>query len=76
MRRALIAVMRRNTLRWVRFPSEVLNFFKQKSMDKKKEKEKGFIYMVNEFMQVIRVELVKRMIEEEQDTRLEISRQD
>lgn len=45
-------------------------------MDKKKEKEKGFIYMVNEFMQVIRVELVKRMIEEEQDTRLEISRQD
>lgn len=42
----------------------------------KKEEKKGFVYMVNEFMQVIRVELVKRMIEEEQDTRLEISRQD
>lgn len=42
----------------------------------KKEEKKGFIYMVNEFIQVIRVELVKRMIEEEQDTRLEISRQD
>lgn len=42
----------------------------------KEKKEKGFVYMVNEFMQVIRVELVKRMIEEEQDTRLEISRQD
>lgn len=41
-----------------------------------KKQEKGFIYMVNEFMQVIRVELVKRMIEEEQDTRLEISRHD
>lgn len=51
------------------------SFLKQKSMEKKEEK-KGFIYMVNEFMQVIRVELVKRMIEEEQDTRLEISRQD
>lgn len=45
-------------------------------MEQKQKKEKGFIYMVNEFMQVIRVELVKRMIEEEQDTRLEISRQD
>lgn len=45
-------------------------------MEQKQKKEKGFVYMVNEFMQVIRVELVKRMIEEEQDTRLEISRQD
>ena len=43
--------------------------------EQKKEK-KGFVYMVNEFMQVIRVELVKKMIEEEQDIRLEISRQD
>lgn len=43
--------------------------------EQKKEK-KGFVYMVDEFMHVIRVELVKKMIEEEQDTRLEISRQD
>ena len=45
-------------------------------MEQKQKEEKGFVYMVNEFMQVIRVELVKRTIEEEQDTRLEISRQD
>ena len=32
--------------------------------------------MVDEFMHVIRVELVKKMIEEEQDIRLEISRHD
>ena len=45
-------------------------------MEQKQKEEKGFIYMVNEFMQVIRVELVKRMIEEEQDMSLEISRHD
>lgn len=45
-------------------------------MPKKEDKKKGFIYMVDEFMHVIRVELVKKMIEEEQDIRLEISRQD
>jgi hypothetical protein len=45
-------------------------------MPKKEDKKKGFVYMVNEFMQVIRVELVKKMIEEEQDIRLEISRHD
>ena len=45
-------------------------------MPKKEDKKKGFVYMMNEFMQVIRVELVKKMIEEEQDIRLEISRHD
>lgn len=45
-------------------------------MPKKEDEKKGFVYMVDEFMHVIRVELVKRMIEEEQDIRLEISRHD
>ena len=45
-------------------------------MPKEQKKEKRFVYMVNEFLQVICKEVVDKMIEEEQDTRLEISRQD
>jgi hypothetical protein len=44
-------------------------------MEKKKE-NKRFIYMVNEFLQVICKEVVDKMIENEQDMRLEISRHD
>lgn len=40
------------------------------------KKEKRFVYMVNEFLQVICKEVVDKMIENEQDMRLEISRQD
>ena len=45
-------------------------------MPKEQKKEKRFVYMVNEFLQVICKEVVDKMIEEEQDTRLEISRHD
>lgn len=46
-------------------------------MPKEQKKEnKRFVYMVNEFLQVICQEVVNKMIEEEQDTRLEISRHD
>lgn len=45
-------------------------------MPKEQKKEKRFVYMVNEFLQVICKEVVDKMIEEEQDIRLEISRQD
>lgn len=45
-------------------------------MPKEQKKEKRFVYMVNEFLQVICQEVVDKMIEEEQDTRLEISRHD
>lgn len=45
-------------------------------MPKEKKENKRFIYMVNEFLQVICKEVVDKMIENEQDTRLEISRHD
>lgn len=45
-------------------------------MPKEKKENKRFIYMVNEFLQVICKEVVDKMIENEQDMRLEISRHD
>ena len=45
-------------------------------MPKEQKENKRFIYMVNEFLQVICKEVVDKMIENEQDTRLEISRHD
>lgn len=45
-------------------------------MPKENKENKRFIYMVNEFLQVICKEVVDKMIENEQDMRLEISRQD
>lgn len=45
-------------------------------MPKENKENKRFIYMVNEFLQVICKEVVDKMIENEQDMRLEISRHD
>ena len=45
-------------------------------MPEENKENKRFIYMVNEFLQVICKEVVDKMIENEQDIRLEISRHD